>query len=177
MRRVIRCGAESFEILEGDSSILKFRDSPSTLSFLRTFLHDPEQMRILRNLAGRYSPDAHKMKDEEVLKQLAPHLVRGDVQIIRQRTPRGAGLKKGGETPTQQEPAARGGSTAPNERSWIEISLVGMEGQPMPNERYMITLPDGSTHEGRLNAHGYAEYYGINSGTCQIWFPDLNKRS
>ncbi len=175
MRRMLHCGAESFEILEGYSSIMKFRDPSSTLSFLRTFLHDPEQMRTLRNLVGKHSPDAHRMKDEEVVRQLALYLVRGDIKVIRKRTLRGGGIKEEVETPPKQESAPGAKSAAPKKNSWIEITLVGMEGQPVPGERYMITLPDGSTQEGRLDADGYAEYYGINPGSCQIWYPDLSE--
>jgi hypothetical protein len=62
------------------------------------------------------------------------------------------------------------------EKTWIEIELVDEEGNPVPGERYKITLPDGKTvSEGTLDANGRARVEGIDPGTCQISFPDLDK--
>lgn len=60
-------------------------------------------------------------------------------------------------------------------KDWIEILLVDLEGKPVPNARYRITLPDGSVREGRLNEHGQAGYFKIESGECKVTFPDLDK--
>ena len=46
----------------------------------------------------------------------------------------------------------------------------------MPGVRYRITAPDGKIQEGRLNEHGQAGYYQIESGNCKITFPDLVRR-
>lgn len=64
---------------------------------------------------------------------------------------------------------------AKEKKDWIEIILVDAEGQPMPNVRYRITAPDGKVQEGRLNEHGQAGLYQIESGNCKITFPDLDQ--
>ena len=58
---------------------------------------------------------------------------------------------------------------------WIEILLVDLDGKPVPNVRYRVTLPDGTVQEGRLNQYGQAGYYKIESGECKVTFPDLDK--
>ena len=61
-------------------------------------------------------------------------------------------------------------------KSWIEIELVDEEDNPVPGERYKVTLPDGKTvAEGTLDEMGYAKISGIDPGTCKITFPKLDK--
>lgn len=61
-------------------------------------------------------------------------------------------------------------------RSWIEIELVDEEKQPVPGERYKITLPDGETvAEGTLDDKGFARVDGMEPGSCKITFPELDK--
>ena len=60
--------------------------------------------------------------------------------------------------------------------SWIEIVMVDENGDPVPGMAYSITLPDGQTvAEGSLDDKGFARVDGIDPGTCQITFPDLDK--
>ena len=60
--------------------------------------------------------------------------------------------------------------------SWIEIELVDEAGQPVPNERYEITAPDGETiKRGHTNERGQAHVAVPEPGTCQISFPDLDQ--
>jgi len=60
--------------------------------------------------------------------------------------------------------------------SWIEIVLVDEEKNPVPGQSYSITLPDGATvAQGTLDEKGFARIDGIDPGTCQITFPDLDK--
>ncbi len=63
-------------------------------------------------------------------------------------------------------------------KSWIEIELVDEEKKPIPGEKYRITLPDGETvSEGTLDEKGFARVDGIEPGTCQITFPELDKEA
>lgn len=59
--------------------------------------------------------------------------------------------------------------------SWIEIELVDEEGKPVPGEAYKIKLPDGTYDSGTLNEKGLCRIEGIEPGTCQISFPNLDK--
>jgi hypothetical protein len=60
-------------------------------------------------------------------------------------------------------------------KSWIAIKLVDEDGKPVPGEEYCIILPDGSPMEGDLDKRGFAKVKGIDPGTCQITFPNLDK--
>ena len=59
-------------------------------------------------------------------------------------------------------------------KSWIAIKLVDEDGKPVPGEEYRIVLPDGTTVEGDLNKRGFACVRGIDPGTCQVTFPNLD---
>ncbi|MCH7704889.1 MAG: type VI secretion system tip protein VgrG [Planctomycetes bacterium] len=87
----------------------------------------------------------------------------------------------GGAEPTPAEPAPEVGpqdfpptEVDEKETTWIEIKLVDEEGEPIPSERYKITLPDGTEKEGSLDANGKARVDGIEPGSCEITFPDLD---
>ncbi len=59
--------------------------------------------------------------------------------------------------------------------SWIEIELVDEIGQPVPDEEYEITAPDGQTiRKGRLDKNGQAHVNVPDPGLCQITFPNLD---
>lgn len=61
-------------------------------------------------------------------------------------------------------------------KSWISIKLVDEQDHPVTGERYRVTLPDGQTvAEGTLDEKGCARVEGIESGTCKITFPALDK--
>ena len=59
---------------------------------------------------------------------------------------------------------------------WIEIRLIGEDGNPIPEEEYRIHLPSGEPAEGRLDKNGWARVDGIpTGGTCKVTFPNLDK--
>jgi uncharacterized protein (DUF2345 family) len=62
-------------------------------------------------------------------------------------------------------------------KSWIEIELVDTQKQPVPGERYKITLPDKTVAEGVLDGKGFARIEGIEPGTCEVTFPEMDGRS
>jgi hypothetical protein len=58
---------------------------------------------------------------------------------------------------------------------WIEIELLGEDGQGIAYEEYLLTLPSGRQLGGMLDEHGYARVDSIeDSGECVITFPDLD---
>jgi hypothetical protein len=62
------------------------------------------------------------------------------------------------------------------QNSWIGIRMVDEEDQPVPGEKYRITLADGETvAEGTLDGKGAARVDGIEPGSCKITFPELDK--
>jgi len=82
--------------------------------------------------------------------------------------------------PPSEDGGAATASTAASEeekekkQSWIEIELLGEDDQPIPGERYRVTLPDGSVDEGTLDPKGWARIEGFAPGECQVSFPELD---
>ena len=63
------------------------------------------------------------------------------------------------------------------ETHWIQIVLINMEDQPVPNESYKIELPDGEIREGRLDAKGRAYIGGLKvAGQCKVCFPEIDSK-
>lgn len=91
--------------------------------------------------------------------------------------PVGSGCATCGGTATSSSSAFDDSSdvVSPEKKSWIAIKLVDEDGKPVPNEEYRVILPDGSTVEGDLNKRGFACLRGIDPGTCQITFPNLDQ--
>jgi hypothetical protein len=62
-----------------------------------------------------------------------------------------------------------------DKKHWIEIAMVDENGNPVSGQGYKIVLPDGNVMTGRLDSRGLARINGIDPGTCQVTFPDLDK--
>ena len=63
----------------------------------------------------------------------------------------------------------------PAETTWIEIELIDPNGNPVPNERYKITMPDGSVKYGTLDDNAKARIEKLQPGNCQVTFPDRDQ--
>ncbi len=59
-------------------------------------------------------------------------------------------------------------------KTWIEVQLVDQDDVPVPDQRYLVQLPDGSQMSGNLDAEGKVRFDPIVPGTCQVNFPDIN---
>lgn len=57
-------------------------------------------------------------------------------------------------------------------KTWIEIELTDMDGNPVPGERYRIKLPDGTVREGALDTNGRAYFGELDPGSAEIVWPD-----
>jgi hypothetical protein len=60
--------------------------------------------------------------------------------------------------------------------TWIEFVLEDDAGHPVPNERYRVTLPDGSVHEGLTDKRGLVCFTGIKGGDAKVEFPNVDAR-
>lgn len=60
--------------------------------------------------------------------------------------------------------------TPNSQKTWIEIELVDMEGNPMPGEPYRIKLPDGTERRGTLDGQGRAYFGGLDPGQAEIFW-------
>jgi hypothetical protein len=82
------------------------------------------------------------------------------------------------EPNSESEQSTRQESTEePPKKSWIEIELVGENGEAIAGERYRITLPDNRVAEGTLDSRGFARVDGFDPGTCKVTFPELDQEA
>ena len=58
-------------------------------------------------------------------------------------------------------------------KDWIEINLLDMDGQIMPNEDYVLHLPDGSQRSGTVDDQGYAREEDVPPGEYMVDFPNV----
>ena len=59
---------------------------------------------------------------------------------------------------------------------WIEIQLEDQDGQPVPNEEFVVVTPDGQRQTGYLDSKGWARMAPLDSGgSCSVSFPNLDK--
>lgn len=56
----------------------------------------------------------------------------------------------------------------------IEIKLVNVFGQPVPNQAYLLYGPDGEQREGELDDRGRAEESDVPPGPYRVEFPDID---
>lgn len=74
----------------------------------------------------------------------------------------------------EPEPEPESETTA----AFFAITLVDEDGHPIPHERYRLTLPDGSTREGALDAQGQARVENLtHPGECKLEFLSLGAAS
>jgi hypothetical protein len=94
------------------------------------------------------------------------------------------GSGAGGPSASSASSAPRGAAPAPAPpgprpaptKTWIEFQLLDNDDKPIPNERYKVKLTDGSTKDGHLDSSGTVRFAGIDPGSCDISFPDLDAK-
>jgi hypothetical protein len=86
-------------------------------------------------------------------------------------------LGHGSTTATPEPPPPVAPPPPVKPKTWIEIELLTEAGVPVPNERYAIKIPDGTTQSGRTDRRGQARVDGIDPGACEISFPDIDGRA
>ena len=62
-------------------------------------------------------------------------------------------------------------------KDWIEIQLTDLNEAPIPDEEYILHLPDGSERKGKLDSNGYAKEEDVSPGRCTVEFPNYEKES
>jgi hypothetical protein len=144
------------------------------IGYLRQWLHEPDARRVVleiyATLFGALRLTAWSY--DEVAMAVGPALetafARGDLIVL---TPwRAHGLRPGEDpkVPTAPPPAPK--------KTWIEIVLLDGDDKPVANAQYRVTLPGGEKRTGPLDAKGYARIDGIDPGTCDVEFPEIDGR-
>jgi hypothetical protein len=141
---------------------------------LRSAVAHGQGMKAMRNLAAEGTADAglQRMTDDAVLEYLAARIESGQLVAFRERAVGGVWAER---VEAEPPPEVVAPIAAPVETTWVEIQLVDLAGQPVPNEKFRLTLPNGEIKEGRTNYRGRARYDGIEvPGSCTVEFPDLD---
>lgn len=115
-----------------------------------------------------------RLDDEHIAAELARLLSTGRMRLLEDRLPPLFAVD-GDAVEDDAPPASTRQARA--ELTWIEIRLIGEDDLPIPNERYRLSLPDGSTREGRLDDKGKARVDGIDPGECEVTFPTLDEEA
>lgn len=77
-----------------------------------------------------------------------------------------------------EESALAAASASQDEtKNWIEIELVDASDKPVPGELYRITFADGKVIEDKLDDKGFVRVEGVEPGSCQVTFPNLDKEA
>lgn len=148
------------------------------LAALRRLAADPWNRADLRRLIDEHRPGgaAARLSDEEILREVAALLISGRVRLREGERLPGTGLL--GQRPREEvAPAPKRDAKRHVELTWIEIQLLGEDDQPIPGERYRITLPDRTVREGTLDGQGLARVEGIEPGECEVTFPQLDEEA
>lgn len=155
-----------------EQRVIDIRYREAARALVRTWLADANALTTLRDLlADELAPaNLSEWEDDEVLEAVAQRIAWADLTPV--YTPR---AYRSGEIIAPRQVAQRAVLSAPKELTWIEIKLVDMECDPVPNERYRITTPEGTVREGKLDYVGKARVDDIyDLGECKIEFPDLD---
>jgi len=157
---------------------LKEFEAKSEAAFKRSLLEHLKQIAIQSGV--------HKT-DHELTQQIETRVAQtGKFQTARDiaRTCELELMRLGGKTgspsadavfPDQMVGAATVPCPAPPPVHWLEIELIDEAGEPVPNEEYAVTLPDGVKVSGYLDAKGRARFAPLeNGGVAVVSFPGLD---
>ena len=177
---------------DGEAPAVKvtFDDASQVEHFVRRHFRGSGEMHRLRALLVSQRPLAHRLPDEEVLRQLCkqlhnghlcaylcPHVPKAVTRPPETHTAWAEASPVGATARTVKKPAATPlEPAAPALKHWLEIELVGEDDKPIPGEAYRVKLPDGTTVSGHLDNEGFARLDQLDEqGECEVCFPNLDK--
>jgi hypothetical protein len=139
---------------------------------------DASALADFRNLAQTYGllHDVHRVIDSRILEHVAwlletERLLAIECVEVREHRPSAPPIVRPAPPRPRPRPVA-----LEDLKTWIEIELLDNEDKPVPNERYLIKVPGGTTETGTLDANGRARITGLDPGMCDISFPDIDLR-
>lgn len=117
----------------------------------------------------------HRLRLEAALHRIEEALDRGELTAFEILRPwsraTGGSDARAPDRIEAASPAPAASSTA----DWVEFALVGEDGTPVANERYVVVLPGGEERTGRLDGQGRARIDGIGAGECAFTLPRLDR--
>lgn len=122
-------------------------------------------------LGGRLADDGASLRA-----RVRAALGEGRVLALRE----GREVQRTGAAPKERDEEAQPPAPTPREtKTWVTVRLLeeGDPPRPVAHARYRIALTDGAVREGRLDAMGTAHFDGLDPGTCEVTFPDHDRRA
>jgi hypothetical protein len=92
-----------------------------------------------------------------------------------QSTPKSRQLKSAQQSTLSKKPPGAV-QDCPKNNHWIEIQLQDDDGEPIPNEEYILVDSVDKEHKGTLDGNGFARIDGLKTGVCRVSFPKLYKK-
>jgi hypothetical protein len=156
----------------GAGERLEFADVRAAAAFVTQLLGDPRDAHVLHRLAG----ELEYRGGEDVVSRLAGALVAGRLVFMRAGAPAAPLVGPAGEAAESERAGedAFAALEAGPPTHWVEIQLVGEDGEGLPGQRYRIVAPDGVEWRGYTDSLGVARLSRIPDGSCQVFFPDLD---
>ena len=175
---------EGSQIVQSDCSIrtgelAEYYLIKGSISFsqdVKAWLQDSKARRLIldvhQSVASLNSPQ--QVTDTKIVEDLIEAWQRREIYLLRRRIEGGSG----GETELAVESVAPGSQARKTDTklTWIQVVMVDEDDVPMPGIRYRMRITDGSTREGTLDSAGSVRVNGIDPGTCEVTFPDLDAR-
>lgn len=175
----LRAGEDSYDVgvrASGEGEPMRFDRLGAALAWVRRVRDEG----ALRRVLSEAEPLVWSLDDERVAQRVARLLferVLVAVPVAPMPIPQVALSSKKSSSSGDGDGTPVLGPTEERvqEKTWIEIALVGEDKEPVSGERYVIKLPDGTTREGHTDSTGVVMLTGIDPGKCQISFPDLDR--
>ncbi|MDC0673671.1 hypothetical protein [Nannocystis radixulma] len=175
-RRTLRVADLEVRLLgesPGPGERLAFADVRAASAFVARLMSDARDAFVLQQLAG----ELEHRGGEDVLTRLAGALVSGRLVFTRPGAVAPPLVGPPGEENEADEHAGEEAFStleAGPPTHWVEIQLVGEDGEGIPGQRYRIVAPDGVEWRGFTDSLGVARINRIPAGTCEVFFPDLD---
>ncbi len=77
-----------------------------------------------------------------------------------------------GHTPAKVE-SSSSRQQREEEKTWIEVELVDLDGESVPNKDFRIQLSKGRVLSGRTNRQGKARFEGVDPDSGEVIFPQI----
>jgi hypothetical protein len=165
------------------------RDEWRIRDLLRRWFPDGVALTRLRAALVAQAGELTRQSDEEVVRLATLRLACGAWRVYEgPAAPASAASATSAAAAAQASAAASPAAAAPrstarraprpappDERTWIEIVMVGEDDAPIPFLPYRVRLPNAAVVQGRLDENGYARIDDISPpGDCRVSFPDLD---
>jgi hypothetical protein len=139
---------------------------------------DASAVADFRDLASTYGflNGPHRLIDSEVLEHLSWLIETGRLIAVECRVPSQQGLVENRPAVPVVTSRPRSAPVEEPTKTWVEIELLDHAGKPVPNQSYLVIVPEGVKKSGKLDATGRAKITDIDHGMCQISFPDIDGR-